>query len=141
MALMEYQTTLPHPIEEVFARTVDLENAPHWHAFFTAVQQLTDGPIALGSRWQINYGVGSFALTITDYQPPHRAVFQGSRSIGGMIPNFTIAFTPSEAGTDVHYTMHPDIPALLQPLIQLLAPPYGRRDLDRYFRELNILMA
>jgi hypothetical protein len=29
------------------------------------------------------------------------------------------------------------MPALLRPLMAVFAPPYDRRDLDRYFRELD----
>jgi uncharacterized membrane protein len=70
MALLELQTIVPYPIEDVFALTVDLEKAPRWHRIFTDVQQLTSNPVGMGSRWKINYIVGSFVLEITDYQPP-----------------------------------------------------------------------
>ena len=70
-ALFDYQTIIPHPIEDVFALTVALENAQHWHSIFTDVEQLTPNPIGLGSKWKVSYGVGSFTLDITDYQPPN----------------------------------------------------------------------
>ena len=60
-ALFDYQTILPHPIEDVFTLTVDLQNAPHWHSIFTEVEQLTPNPIGLGSKWQVSYGLGSIA--------------------------------------------------------------------------------
>ena len=136
MTLFEEQTIIPHPIEDVFALTVDLENAPYWHSFFTNVQQLTPDPIGMGSRWKMSYGVGSFTLEITDYQPPDLVTFKGSRT-WGMVPNFTIKLQSVTEGTRVHYFLHPDIPTLMKPLIAVFAPPFGRRDLDRYFRELN----
>ena len=135
-ALFDYQTILPHPIEDVFALTVDLQKAPHWHSIFTAVEQLTPNPIGLGSKWKVSYGVGKMTLEIIDYQPPTMVVFKGSRA-WGMVPNFTIKLQAVSEGTLVHYFLHPDIPALLRPLMALFAVPYGRRDLDRYFSELN----
>ena len=41
MKLFEKHVIVPYPIEKVFALTVDLEIAPHWHSFFTHVLQLT----------------------------------------------------------------------------------------------------
>jgi len=72
MKLFDYQTTLPHAIEDVLGLTVDLENAPHWHGLFTNVQQLTPNPIGLGSSWRVSFGVGTpltqreFPLTSLD---------------------------------------------------------------------------
>jgi len=141
MDLMEVKTILPYPIDEVFAITVDLEKAPRWHSIFTGVQQLTANPIGLGSRWQIKYAVSSFVLEITDYQPPNRITFKGSTVIGGTVPNFTIELQPVPEGTQLSYMIHPDIPSLLRPLMGIVAPPYGRRDLARYFRELENILA
>jgi len=136
MALFDYQTILPHAIEDVFALTVDLENAPYWHSIFTDVEQLTPNLIEMGSRWKISYGMGSITLEITEYEPPDLVTFKGSRA-WGMVPNFTIKLQAVSEGTRVHYFLHPDIPTLLRPLMAVFAVPYGRRDLDRYFRELD----
>lgn len=144
MKLFEYQTILPHPIEDVFALTVDLQKAPHWHSIFTNVKQITLDPIGLGSRWQVSYGMGGIEpdmiLEIIDYVPPSRVVFEARRSFG-MVPNFTIELQAVEKGTAVRYLLHPDIPSLLKPLMATFAVPYGRRDLDRYFRELDVMLA
>jgi uncharacterized membrane protein len=136
MNLFEEQAILPHPVEDVFARTVNLENAPHWHIFFTNVQQLTPNPVGLGSRWKISFAMGGFTLEIVEFQPPHRAAFKGS-AIAGIAPNFTIEFQPAQGGTRVLYLLHPTVPSLWRPLIKIVAPPYGRWDLARYFGELN----
>jgi uncharacterized membrane protein len=132
--------TLPHPIEDVFALTVDLQNAPHWHSIFTNVEQLTPNPIGMGSRWKVSFAVGSFTLEIIEYQPPLRVAFKGS-PIMGVVPNFTIELKAVAEGTLVHYYLHPDVPGLIEPVVAIAAPPYGRRDLDRYFRELDAMLA
>jgi uncharacterized membrane protein len=141
MVLFELQTIMPYPIEDVFALTVNLEQAPRWHSIFTDVQQLTPTPIGMRSRWKINYIVGSFVLEITDYRPPSRVTFIGSVVIGGTIPNFTIELRAVSEGTQLRYLLHPDIPTLLKPLMAIIAPPYGKRDLERYFRELKTILA
>ena len=139
MQLFEYHAHLPHPIEDVFALTVDLESAPRWHSFFRDVRQLTDYPIGIGSQWQMIFNAGSFVLTIIDYQPPHRVVFEGSQ-IMGMIPNFTIYLQPESDGTRVNYQLHPDVPLWMRLPVAIFAPPYGRWDLKRYFAELDQMM-
>lgn len=141
MALVEIQTTMAYPIEDVFALTVNLEKSPRWHSIFTDIHQLTPSPIGLGSRWKIGYVVGSFVLEITVYQPPHRVTFEGSPVIGGTVPNFTVDLQAVGDGTRIVYLIHPDIPPFLKPLMSIIAPPWGKRDLERYFRELNILLA
>lgn len=141
MKLFEHYTHMPHPIDEVFALTVNLEKAPHWHSIFTSVQQVTLNPIGVGSRWTVHYSIGNFDLEITDYQPPSQVVFRGSRVMGGVTPNFTIQFESRAKGTHIQYLLHPDVPMLWQPIVKIFAPPYGRWDLNRYFRELNVMLA
>ncbi len=101
MVLVEVQTIMPYPIEDVFALTVDLEKAPHWHNIFTDVKQLTTGPAAVGSQWKLSYGVGSFDLEITDYRPPNRVVFKGSKLSFGIVPKFTVELERVDEGTRV----------------------------------------
>lgn len=140
MKLFEHDATLPYPIEDVFALTVDLENAPHWHSFFKSVKQLTPHSIGVGSAWEIDFGAGRFTLEITDYSPPHRVIFIGSR-VMRMNPNFTIEFQTVAQGTQIRYLLHPDVPALLQPVMAVFGPPYGRRDLARYFDEMHTALS
>lgn len=140
MNLFTYETRIPQPIDAVFALTVNLEKAPYWHSFFNDVRQLSPNPIGKGSRWRIDYPLGRFTLEIIAYQPPERAVFRGS-PVMGMTPNFTIVMGAVPGGTAVHYALHPEAPRLLRPFLVLFAPPLGRWDLNRYFRELEDALA
>ena len=123
--LVEIETVMPYPIEDVFALTVDLEKAPRWHNIFTDVQQRSTNPIGKGSQWQIKYVVSSFELEITDFQPPDRVTFKGSAVIGGTVPNFTIELQAVSEGTQLRYIIHPDIPSLLRPLRRFWIFPTG----------------
>lgn len=140
MPLVDIETIIPYPIEDVFALTVNLENTPRWHAILSDARQLTANPISKGSRWQMSYGVGSFTLDIVEYQPPNRVVFKGSRLMMGTIPNFTVELEPVPQGTRLRYLAHPHIPPLLRPIMSIIAPPWGRRDLKRYFREFETML-
>lgn len=133
ISLLRYQQNLPFSIDEVFAASVDLQNAPPWHSVFTEVEQLTPDPIGLNSQWKVRFAAGSFTLQITSFRPPNQVVFEGT-PIVGVTPNFTIEMEPAAGETLVHYAMHPDGPRLFQPLVTVFAPAYGRWDLDRYFR-------
>ena len=142
MALVDVKTIIPYPIADVFALTIDLENAPYWHAMFSGVKQLTTTQIGLGSRWQLHYPMGEFFLEIIEFSPPHRVIFKGNPlPFWGTIPHFTVTLQEVDTGTQVRYQAHPHIPWLIRPLITLTVPPWGRRDLMRYFREFEELMA
>ncbi|UCG24542.1 MAG: SRPBCC family protein [Chloroflexota bacterium] len=143
MILVETETIMPYPIEDVFALTVDLQKAPRWHNVLTDIRQLTANPIGAGSRWKIGYGVGSFELEIVDYQPPNKVVFKGSALFMGTVPNFTVELEtmPEGQGTRLRYIAHPHIPRLWRPLMSVLGPAWGRRDLARYFREFETMLA
>lgn len=141
MILVEVETIMPYPIEEVFALTVNLEKAPRWHIFFTDVKQLTTNPIGVGSRWKMSYGIGGFSLEIVDYQPPDCVVFKGSPLFWGTIPNFTIEFKAVPEGTWLHYIAHPHLPPLVKPLLAIPGPLWGKRDLARYFRQFKTMLA
>jgi hypothetical protein len=130
-----------YPIEDVFALTVDLEKAPRWHNVLTDVRQLTANPIGTGSRWKIGYGIGSFVLEIVDYQPPNNVIFKGSALSMGTVPNFTVELETVSEGTRLRYIAHPYIPSLWRPLMSIVGPPWGRRDLARYFREFEAMLA
>ena len=45
MILVEVETIMPFPIEEVFTRTIDLEKAPKWHFIFTDIKQLNSNQV------------------------------------------------------------------------------------------------
>lgn len=140
MALWEYDSVLPHPIDEVFSLTVDLESAPRWHSIITAVHALSEPPIDRGSRWRLHVGPMRFILTLIEVQPPRVAAFRGTPFLG-MVPNFRILLEPVAGGTRVRYLIDPTLPSVLRPLMTRLIPPYGERDLSRYFREVEQRLA
>ena len=61
----------------------------------------------------------------------------------GTVPNFTVELetTPKGQGTRLRYIAHPRIPLLWRPLMSIVGPPWGRRDLVHYFREFEAMLA
>jgi hypothetical protein len=140
MKLFDYETVLSYPIETVFQHTVDLEHAPRWHPIFYHIEQTTLGNIGLGTQWRKHYRFfgmqGVLHLQIVDWKPYQTVHFQGS-CIAGMIPNFVIHFEPVASGTHIHYILQPTVPRFMQLPMAFVGPFVGRRDLRRYFSELD----
>ncbi len=139
--LLATETVLPYSSEAVFGLTIDLEKAPRWHSVIQDVRQLTANPIATGSRWHFSLPFGGFELEIAEFQPPYRVVYKGSRLVMGTEPNFTVELEPLAGGTRLRYIAHPRVSPWLRPLMSFIGPPWGRRDLARYFREFEAMLA
>lgn len=142
----EKSTIIHSPIHEVFSLVVDLEKAPHVHtSVITKTEQLTEGAIGLGTRWRKYYSYwgmrGHFDLEIVEWQPYKQAIFHGS-DLGIVTPHFSIHFQEKEGGTEVRYVISPTIHTpMLKWIFPIFAEPYGKRDLNQYFQQLQIIFA
>jgi uncharacterized protein YndB with AHSA1/START domain len=58
----------------VFAFMTDPRHEPGWNPQLLAVEQLTDGPIGVGTRFRMRFGhgVGDSSVTYTAFDPPYR---------------------------------------------------------------------
>ena len=101
MARWENSVVVNRSAEDVFDFVLNPEHGPKWHAGTTAMRQLSDGPISLGTRFQITMrmpGRQREAVTeITEYEPNRMVTF---KTQSGPIP-FVLryALEPVEAGT------------------------------------------
>jgi hypothetical protein len=75
-------TTLPHPVDAVFAYLVD---PTRWHDFAPAVdfrRQIDDGPAQVGGRWMATDRIGPFRIHFVDQlaelEPNRRVVWLSS---------------------------------------------------------------
>ncbi len=70
------QTVIDAPIEDVFARMVDLENWPQYISDVTEVEVFTPGPVGVGTRFRetrIMFGrEASEDMTFSEFDPPRR---------------------------------------------------------------------
>jgi hypothetical protein len=71
--------TRPQP--EAFEYTADFSNIEDWDPGVVASRKVTDGPIGVGTRFEleVKFGAGTTAMIyeITAYQPDHRVVLVG----------------------------------------------------------------
>lgn len=81
MTILNETITLNRPAHEVFAYVSDFANCQQWDATATRSERLDDGPLGVGSRFDVNCAlpVGSLDLIyeVTEFQAPHKIVLVG----------------------------------------------------------------
>lgn len=77
-------------------------------------------------------------MEIVDYCPC-TCFFPGQRGEGS-IPGFSAELRTTPEGTRLRCLPHPDALPLPKLLVRMVAMPYGRRNLDRYFPEVRTML-
>lgn len=72
---------IDRPIAEVFDYTADFDNIENWDPGVASSKRLDDGPLGVGSRFElmVSFGASQIPMTyeITEYQPNERVVVIG----------------------------------------------------------------
>jgi carbon monoxide dehydrogenase subunit G len=107
MRHVERSTEVPVSAEEAFAFVANLENLPRWQTGVTRAEQLTDGPMAVGStarleRQMLGQRIEA-DLKITELDPPTHMVF--TTEAGGMRVAASLDVAPLAAGSRVTFGM------------------------------------
>lgn len=72
---------IDRPIAEVFDYTADFDNIEDWDPGVASSKRLDDGPVGVGSRFElmVSFGASQIPMTyeITEYQPNERVVIIG----------------------------------------------------------------
>ncbi len=72
---------IDRPIAEVFDYTADFDNIEDWDPGVASSKRLDDGPLGVGSRFElmVSFGASQIPMTyeITEYQPNERVVIIG----------------------------------------------------------------
>ena len=97
MAVIENQVDIAKPTDHVFDFTVDLRNELKWNPDVESMEKITDGPVAVGTRFRAKWRTSPPILTeCTAYERPRRFTYLN----GGPIEvELTISLTPSASGT------------------------------------------
>lgn len=92
---------LDHPAEDVFAFIADLRNDPHWHSDVLEARLTNGVSVRKGSIFEIKtkpfMGVSGGTVTVSEYEPPGRIVFDVE--MGKMTPTTTFTVTPQDGGS------------------------------------------
>lgn len=72
--------TIRRPPSEVFAYLADPTNLPKWNYAITSTQQVTSGPVGVGTRFRQTRSIprpGVEELEVTEFVPDRRLAFHG----------------------------------------------------------------
>ena len=122
----------------------DLTNCPSWDPNITRVEQLTPGPVSLGTRFLVTMKMFGMKSTleyhVEVYEPGKRIIFHG-RSFAAKVTD-TILVTPFRGGSRIRWTA--DIRlfaplALVDPLLAMLVRPTMTKAMASLKQSLNAL--
>jgi uncharacterized protein YndB with AHSA1/START domain len=98
--------TVARPVDEVFARVADFSRLAEWDPTFEASRRVDDGPLGVGARFDVTGTTAgqtvNLLLTVTEYDPPRRIVFDGSGD--GLDTTERLEVNPTDdGGSEVTY--------------------------------------
>jgi carbon monoxide dehydrogenase subunit G len=103
MARVSVPLTVPTPPELAFDNLADFTTTAIWDPGITAAERLDDGPLGVGSRFEVHSSFGPVSLPlvyeITTYDRPHRVVLETK----GLLHHGEddVTFAPEGDGTQV----------------------------------------
>src|SRR5260370_7943734 len=81
MAVVENSVEIARPIEEVFDFTSDMRNELKWNPDVESMEQITEGTVALGTRYQAKWHTSPPVTTeCTHFERPSSFSFHTGRS-------------------------------------------------------------
>jgi hypothetical protein len=132
--------TRPQP--EAFEYTADFSNIEEWDPGVVASRKVTEGPIGVGTRFEleVKFGVGTTPMTyeVTVYQPDHRVVLVGD---GGKLHAVDeITFASHDNMTVIDYTADltfRNFFRFIRPLMRPILRRVGKDALDGLAKALD----
>jgi carbon monoxide dehydrogenase subunit G len=98
---VENSSSIARPPGDVFAFVSDVRNEPRWHTDLLEARLTSEGPIGTGSTFAVRLksfmGRSEGTLTLSEYEPPRRAVFLGQ--MGKMAPTVILTVEPEGQGS------------------------------------------
>jgi len=103
MINFELSTLVDRPIEEIFTFISNPLNTPKWQAMIASIEQVTPGPIGVGTQYNVHASLMGRAidglLEITSYEPPTKFGF--TNKAGPMQVAVTITLKPVGTGAKI----------------------------------------
>jgi hypothetical protein len=142
--MARYVTTVGSSMspEDAFAFMADFANSPRWDPNTSRATRVDDGPVGLGSSFDL---LTAFAgrevqlrYTIVEHDAPRRVVLRAEQPRYTSLDTITVA--PAPSGSSVHYDARLSFmgPArLLDPVMQLLFRRVGNRAREGMKAALN----
>ena len=106
MLTLHEEIFVPRSPEQCFRYIADFRSATQWDATATRADKLTEGPVGLGSQFELDCAVGpgtiQLVYEIEEYQPYHSLVFRARGRYFDI--KDTIVFSARDEGTHIDYT-------------------------------------
>jgi carbon monoxide dehydrogenase subunit G len=103
-------------VQEAFDYLSDFANASEWDPGVATAERSDDGPLGVGARFELGIRRGErvvpMTYRITDYEPHHRVVLEGSGS--GVHAIDEIRFEANGTGSVVDYTADINLAGLMR---------------------------
>ena len=135
MTVLKEQLEVNRPMDEVFTFVGDFANAERWDPGVASSRALADGPVRVGSRYELIVVFNGRRLPmtyeVTAYDPPHRVELRGTGSTVNAVDD--IRFEPTERGTRIRYTADLRLRGpfrLGEPLLRSRFEETGRRAME-----------
>jgi uncharacterized membrane protein len=133
---VEVRVRIQRPVEDVYAYTSAVDTMPEWRGDVSEAEQLTDGPLGIGTRIRaggkvLGRPIG-LAVEVTELEPGARF---GYRPVSGPLRTHNVyAFEPDAGGTVVTLTDEIELDGILglfEPLLGAMVRRQYRANLGR----------
>ena len=118
----------PHAIEEVFDRLADFSSAEEWDPGTVRARRLDDGPVAVGSRFELTVTFlgreSTLVYELVELRRPNRIVLVGQNRFARSLDTITLARL--DGATRVTYDAELTLKGLASPFHVLLGPVFDR---------------
>ncbi len=113
MTRVQFDITVPRPVDEVYDYVADFRNLPEWDPGIVSSEQTSGSGIEVGSTYRV-----------TSADRPARVVVEGDGSSVHAVDE--IRFEEADGGTRIHYTADFTLKGLLGPVAPFLKPAFER---------------
>jgi uncharacterized protein YndB with AHSA1/START domain len=135
-------TTIGRPVDEVFNFVADMTNEPRWHTDIVDATQVTEGDVALGTRYRVRFrssmGPPEGIVEVAEFDPLRR--FASRSDLGNMAPTVSHDFEPVDGGTHVTRRVRIEMSGAMRltaPLMRMMVRRRNLRFIDNLKRELE----
>lgn len=123
MTVLREELEVDRPLDVVFGFVGDFANAERWDPGVASSRALTEGPVRVGSRYDLvvlfNDRRLPMTYEVTAFDPPHRVELRGAGSTVNALDD--IRFEATDRGTRIRYTADLRLTGMLR-----LAEPFVR---------------
>jgi carbon monoxide dehydrogenase subunit G len=144
MTLLKEEFETSKPLQAVFDFVGDFANARSWDPGVASADQVTEGPIGVGTRYSlmVMFSGRKLPMTyeVTEWDPPNRVVLRGEGSTVTAVDDIRFEATPG--GTRVRYSADLKLKGLLglaEPLFKTRFERTGKDAMAGMRRALDTL--